>query len=185
MELTLEPHSAITTGDQDIVSRAQAGDKSAFEILYRKHVGRVYGVCLRIVSNADRAEELTQQAFIRAWEMLGSFRGESAFSSWLHRIAVNVVLLDFRSERRRTTRVESTDDLEHYNSIQHTTAPSTSIDLENVIASLPQQARAIFVLHDIEGYQHNEIAALMELAIGTSKAQLHRARKLLKERLQQ
>ncbi|MBI1807655.1 MAG: sigma-70 family RNA polymerase sigma factor [Ignavibacteria bacterium] len=180
----LEPHSAITTDDQDIVSRAQAGDKGAFEILYRQHVGRVYAVCLRILSNTERAEELTQVAFIRAWEMLGSFRGESAFSSWLHRIAVNVVLLDLRTQRRRTARVESTDDLDFYDSIEHTTPPSTGIDLEDAIASLPPQARAIFVLHDIEGYQHNEIAEMMGLATGTSKAQLHRARKLLKERLQ-
>ena len=164
---------------------AQRGDRKAFEQLYRENVGRVYAVCIRICGDSTRAEELTQDVFVRTWQMLPSFRGESAFSSWLHRLAVNVVLVDFRSQRRRTARVQTTEDLEQYDIPEHATSPNTSIDLEDAMKRLPPQARTIFVLHDIEGYKHEEIAKQLELAVGTCKAQLHRARKLLKEVLEQ
>lgn len=167
------------------VQRAQRGDRGAFEELYREHVGRVYAVCLRICADTARAEELTQDVFVRTWQMLPTFRGESAFSSWLHRLAVNVVLVDFRSQRRRTARVHTSDDLEQYDAPEHASAPGSSIDLEDAIRTLPPQARTIFVLHDVEGYKHEEIAEQLELAVGTCKAQLHRARKLLKEVLEQ
>jgi RNA polymerase sigma-70 factor (ECF subfamily) len=145
------------------------------------HVGRVYALCLRIAADSGRAEELTQDVFVRVWEMIGSFRGESAFSSWLHRVTVNAVLVDIRSSRRRSARVFVTDDLTAYDTTETDSPPGTALDLESAIASLPPQARMIFVLHDIEGYRHEEIANLMNLAPGTCKAQLHRARKLLKE----
>ena len=161
----------------------QGGDRRAFEQLYRLHVGRVYALCLRIAADSGRAEELTQDVFVRVWEMIGSFRGESAFSSWLHRVTVNVVLVDIRSSRRRSARVFATDDLSAYDTTETESQPGTAVDLEAAIASLPPQARTTFVLHDIEGYRHEEIAELMGLATGTSKAQLHRARKLLKEAL--
>ena len=183
MELMLEYTKTTLDHDKDVVSRARSGDTEAFEVLYRRHVGRVYAVCYRIVANQSRAEELTQQTFIRAWDMLHSFRGESAFSSWLYRITVNVVLVDLRSEKRRTTRIMAHESLDNYEDVQHRSSPETAMDLEDAIAELPSQARAIFVLHDIEGYQHEEIAKMMELAVGTTKSQLHRARKLLKERL--
>ncbi len=169
----------------DLVRRAQTGDVRAFEQLYREHEGRVHAVCLRIVANTSRAEELTQDVFVRVWEMLGTFRGESAFSSWLHRVAVNVVLVDIRSERRYQQRVTTVDDLEQYDREHSLAGPGESIDLETAMARLPRQARAIFVLHDIEGYRHEEIAKSMGLAVGTTKAQLHRARKLLREVLEQ
>lgn len=159
----------------------QGGDRRAFEQLYRLHVGRVYALCLRIAADSGRAEELTQDVFVRVWEMIGSFRGESAFSSWLHRVTVNVVLVDIRSNRRRSARVFVTDDLTAYDTTETESPPGAALDLESAIASLPPQARTTFVLHDIEGYRHEEIAELMGLATGTSKAQLHRARKLLKE----
>lgn len=168
----------------DLIQKAQSGDVRAFQHVYRENVGRVYAICMRMVGEAGRAEELTQDAFVRAWEMLGSFRGESAFSSWLHRLTVNVVLIDIRTAKRYQSRVQSTDDLERYDS-PGAGISGDSIDLENAIASLPPQARAIFVLHDIEGYRHEEIAGQMGLAVGTSKAQLHRARRLLREALQQ
>ena len=170
--------------DADIVNRARVGDTEAFEVLYRRHVGRVYAVCFRIVTNQSRAEELTQQVFVRAWEMLHTFRGESAFSSWLYRIAVNIVLVDLRSERRRALRIELNDGLEHTASTPLQASPEEIMDLEEAIGALPPQARTIFVLHDVEGYQHDEIAEMMGLAPGTTKAQLHRARKLLKEKLE-
>jgi len=181
----LERYQIPAVVSAELVTRAQAGDTSAFEILYRQNVGRVYAICLRIVADEEWAEELTQQSFIRAWERLGSFRRESAFASWLHRLTVNVVLVDLRSRRRRTARVESRHELEDNPAAVDAASPETRLDLEKTIASLPEQARAILVLHDIEGYRHGEIAAMMEIAVGTSKAQLHRARKLLKERLQQ
>lgn len=165
----------------DGVRRAQAGDESAFEALYREHVGRVYAICLRMSADARRAEELTQDAFVRAWERLGSFRGESAFSSWLYRIAVNVVLGAWRAEKRRVRRQDAAAQREGSPAGQRN--PGTRLDLERAIAELPPGARRIFVLHDVEGYRHDEIARLTGLAPGTSKAQLHRARRLLREAL--
>ncbi len=167
-----------------IIARAQEGDRSAFEQLYRSNVDHIYAVCLRIVADVPRAEELTQQAFIRAWEMLGSFRGESAIGSWLHRIAVNTVLADYRAQRRRSAHVEVSDNLDALDDSGDCPSPDTALDLEQAIALLPQKARAILVLHDIEGYQHEEIAIMLDIAPGTSKSQLHRAHKLLKERLE-
>ncbi|HWP81710.1 MAG TPA: RNA polymerase sigma factor [Bacteroidota bacterium] len=163
--------------------KAQNGSHDAFEELYRIHVGRVYALCLRLSRETSRAEELTQDVFVRAWQMLHTFRGESAFSSWLHRLAVNVVLTDIRSARRRTTRVSLADDETLEDFELSVTPPGTGVDLERAIGELPTQARAVFVLHDIEGYRHEEIGKLMSIAVGTSKAQLHRARKLLKEML--
>ena len=183
VEGLLEFTKTVTDRDIDIVSRARTGDTEAFEVLYRRHVGRIYAVCFRIVANQARAEELTQQVFIRAWEMLGTFRGESAFSSWLYRIAVNVVLVDLRTEKRRASRMESNNGRTEFAAGRHQAPPEDIMDLEEAIGELPPRARAIFVLHDVEGYQHNEIAKMMGLAIGTTKAQLHRARQLLKERL--
>ena len=180
----VEREQNVASSDLDVVCRAKAGDTSAFERLYRENVGRVYAVCLRIVSDTARAEELTQDAFVRAREMLGSFRGESAFSTWLHRVAVNVVLVDLRSHRRRISRVESTDEIELFDTQGQQVPNGTRLDLEDAITSLPPQARAIFTLHDVEGYKHEEIAEQMGLAVGTCKAQLHRARKLLKEVLE-
>ncbi len=166
-----------------LVARAQAGDTAAFGQLYRGHVDRVFAVCLRMVADRGRAEELTQRAFVKAWQALGSFRGESAFGSWLHRIAVNVVLVEMRSARRRQQRIQTTDDLTCYDCPGGGAAPGERLDLEEAIASLPEQARAVLVLHEIEGFKHDEIAEMLEIAPGTSKAHLHRARKLLMERL--
>src|SRR6266852_2734983 len=144
--------------DLDAVTRARDGDTEAFEALYRRHLGRIYAVCYRIVANQARAEELTQQVFIRAWEMLSTFRGESAFSSWLYRIAGNVVLVDLRTERRRVARIETDGSLEQFAVPRPQASPEEIMALEEAIGALPRQARAIFVLHDVEGYRHDEIA---------------------------
>lgn len=181
----MELHRASAPDIPDIVQRAQRGDTRAFEQLYREHCGRVYAVCLRIAADRGRAEELTQDVFVRAWDSLTSFRGDSAFSSWLHRIAVNAVLVDLRTRKRYMARVESTDDLVRFDRTGNEFSWGEHLDLEKAIAALPPQARAIFILHDIEGYRHEEIAEQMELAVGTSKAQLHRARRLLREALKQ
>ncbi len=170
--------------ETDDVRLAQQRDMRAFERLYRLHVGRVHAVCLRMTANPSRAEELTQKTFLTVWQKLPDFRGDSAFTSWLHRVAVNTVLADLRAEHRRTQRVFGTEDPAVFETVPLRTVPAgTRLDLEQAIAGLPPQARAVFVLHDIEGWQHNEIAEQLGVATGTSKAQLHRARKLLQEAL--
>jgi RNA polymerase sigma-70 factor (ECF subfamily) len=173
-----------------LIHRAQQGDQAAFAALYREHVGRVYALCLRLTADPARAEELTQDAFVRAWERLASFRGESAFSSWLYRLTVNVVWLDLRTTRRRVARVFSTGDPatlerpgESVGEGRGSGALGLSLDLERAVAALPAGAREVFVLHDVEGYRHDEIAELTGIAVGTSKAQLFRARRLLREAL--
>ncbi len=170
--------------EPDLVRRAQDGDRSAFEQLYRAHVGRIYALCLRLSGDPVRAEELTQDVFIRTWRRLGSFRGECAFSSWLYRLATNVVLGAFRSERRRTERERSGVEGSIGLASRGRASTEARVDLEAAIHELPAGARTVFVLHDIEGYKHEEIANMVGIAPGTAKAQLHRARKLLREALE-
>ena len=169
-----------------LVRRAQEGDVAAFETLYRDNERRVFGLCLRLSSNPSLAEELTQDVFVRAWRKLSSFRGDSAFSSWLYPIAVNTALSERRSRVRRTSRVFATDDLTPFEKAPEVkqAGPEAGFDLEVAMKELPPGARAVFVLHDVEGYRHAEIAQMMDIAVGTSKAQLHRARALLREALQ-
>jgi len=164
-----------------LVGRARDGDFTAYERLYHRHVGGIYALCLRMTADPAGAEDLTQQAFIRGWERLDTFRGESEFAAWLRRIAVNVVLSDRRSRGRRFE--QAVDDPEALETPQRTASPASigAIDLDRAIAGLPQRAREVFVLHDVEGYRHAEIAKLLEIAVGTSKTQLHRARRLLRE----
>ena len=169
--------------EEPLIRRAQGGDMAAFEQLYRDHVGRVFAVCMRLAGDASLAEELAQEAFIRAWQKLGSFRGESAFSSWLYTLAVNTALTERRSRRRRTSRVVATDDLAAFDKPGRPPGPEHGFDLERALAQLPPGARAVLVLHDVEGYKHHEIAEMTGIAEGTSKAQLHRARRLLREAL--
>jgi RNA polymerase sigma-70 factor (ECF subfamily) len=173
--------------DLALARLAAAGDAHAFEQLYRSHVDRIYGLCCRLChGDTARAEQSVQDAFVRAWERLGSFRGESRFGTWLHRLTVNVVLGEHRLLRRWVSFEDSGEDGEgaagplepHHD---HT---GTRMDLERALARLPKGARTVLVLHDIEGYQHDEIAELTGIAVGTSKAQLHRARRLMKEWLQ-
>ena len=180
----MEATDTLVDVHHDLVRRAQAGDTAAFEQLYRTHVGRVYALCLRMVADPTRAKTLTQDAFVRAWQALGGFRGESSFGSWLHRVAVNVVLAERRAEGRRNARIRSTDDLTPYDSPAPALDPDVAMDLEQAIAALPPQARHVLVLHDLEGYRHREVAEMMGIATGTSKAQLHRARRLLKTFMQ-
>jgi RNA polymerase sigma-70 factor (ECF subfamily) len=169
--------------DLSLVERARAGDREAFEDLYHRHIGRVYALCLRMAGNASEAEELAQEALVRAWRKLGSFKGSAAFGSWLHRLTVNVVLGSWRrSGRRRQRIVPMAEGLEGVDP-GHEIRPRERVDLERAIRELPKGARTIFVLHDIEGLTHPDIAERTGLAVGTCKAQLHRARRLLRERL--
>jgi RNA polymerase sigma-70 factor (ECF subfamily) len=180
-EMILEENRENPGYEWELVRRAQRGDKAAFEEIYRKNIGRVYAVCVRICADGGRAEELTQDVFVLAWQKLRTFRGESAFFSWLHRLTVNAVLMEQRSRKRRADKEVVTDELENLEQPNSALEPGRKLLLEKVISQLPPQARTIFVLHDVEGYRHNEIAGMLKLAVGTCKAQLFRARKLLKE----
>jgi len=180
------------TAAEEDVALAAGGDRRAFERLYRANVGRVLAICVRMCSgDRGRAEELVQDAFVRAWERLPQFRGESAFSTWLHRLTVNVVLEAQRSERRERARLEPADPLDDaLGDARESTLPlaprerhADRMDLAAAIAALPPGARAVFALHDVEGYKHEEIAAMLDITSGGSKAQLHRARRLLREAL--
>ncbi len=166
-----------------LVRRAQAGDQEAFGSLYHQHVDRIFGLCLRLTADRDAATQLTQDAFVRAWQNIASFRGDSLFLTWLHRLTVNVVLDHRRSERRRLThQIDVGEDNEmEYLAVVHPAPIGARQDLEKAIAGLPSGARAMFVLHEIEGYRLREIAEMSGVAVGTVKAQLHRARRLLRE----
>jgi len=165
------------------IRQAQQADAQAFERLYRLHVGRVYGICLRMTGNVSEAEDCTQDAFIQAWTKLKKFRGDSAFATWLHRIAVNSVLGRMRKSKRERERIQVVADV----------APPTLEtgdsgelrDLSEAVQRLPQGARHVFVLHAVYGYSHDETGDMLGIASGTSKAQLHRARRLLADQLQE
>jgi RNA polymerase sigma-70 factor, ECF subfamily len=169
------------TGLESDVALAAGGDQSAFERLYRTHVARIHGLARRMLSTQE-ADEVTQDIFVRTWQKLGQFRGESAFSTWLHRLAINVVI-----ERRRSFAIQRermSDDPSALDLM--TVGPARAdlkVDFDSAIDQLPPGAREIFVLHDVEGYKHREIAALLDIATGTSKRQLHRARMLMRKHL--
>ena len=168
-------------GAADYVARAAAGDVSAFEHLYVTHLPRVHSLVRRMAGGRD-TDELTQDVFVRVWQKLGSFRGDSAFTTWLHRLTVNVVIERFRTEATRRQRLRDGEDI-----FETLPAPvrsgDLSMDFETAMMKLPDGAREIFVLHDVEGYKHHEIATLLEISAGTSKAQLHRARMMLRKHL--
>ncbi len=169
--------------EADLVRRAQGGDLAAFEELFRQFQGRIYALCLRMVADPGRAEDLTQESFVRAWQKLGSFRSRSAFGTWLHRLSVNVVLGELRSRKRWEPQTAPMEGSEHAIASRPQRDSLAAVDLEQAITELPPQARTVFVLHDVEGYKHREIAAMIGLAEGTCKAHLHRARNLLRKAL--
>ncbi len=179
--------SSISVDDSGDVALAASGDRRAFERLYHLHVNRVFTLCSRMCGSRIRGEELTQDVFVRSWEKLPQFRGEAAFSNWIHRIAVNIVLTDRKNEGRIKKRMVEDDP-------ESEVAPAVvaasflpgygdRMDLTAAIDKLPPGARQIFVLHDVEGYKHEEIATMCGITSGGSKAQLHRARLLLREAL--
>lgn len=178
---------AMDTGDLDhetaLVARAQAREVKAFEALYRLHVGRIHALCRRLTGSQALAEDCTQEAFVQAWKALPGFRRDSAFGSWLHRIAVNVVLGHQRTALRRSAWMRDDGDDALDACAAPAERPDVALDLDRAIAELPPGARTVFVLYDIDGYKHEEIAELTGLAVGTCKAHLHRARRLLRARL--
>ncbi len=188
----VSPIASDKLSEAEAIQRAGHGDAAAFEYLYRLHSRRVYAVCLRMVGNTTEAEDLTQEAFLLLFRKIHTFRGESAFSTWLHRIAVNLVLMHLRKKSPPIVSIEATPDPE-----DGTASPNVDIgepdlllegvvdriNLKRCIAQLPVGYRSIFVLHDIQGYQHNEIAEILGRSVGDSKSQLHKARMRLRELL--
>ena len=184
-------------GELALVRLASSGDESAFERLYRAHSARVFALCLRMSGSRERATELTQDVFVHVWQRLSTWRGDSALASWIYRLTVNLVLSNVRGDQRRQKHemadeptTDSGQGAEEQGARRIDSAsvrPASvheAIDLERAIAALPPGARTVFVLHDVEGYQHNEIATMTGTAEGTCRAQLHRARKLLIEALE-
>lgn len=170
--------------DAVLVQRAASADVIAFETLYRRHHRRVHGVIVRLVGQAGaRAEDLTQEAFVRAWQALPTFRFESAVSTWLHRLAVNTALMELRARRSRPLASDDEDALDALPMPDTAGHAMLGRDLERAVATLPPRARAVLVLHDVEGWKHEEIAEELGMAVGSSKAQLHRARGLLRARI--
>lgn len=181
---TGSPVSAPSTETVEaLVERAKEGDARAFEQVYRRTADRIYALCLRMSGDATEATELVQDVFVRAWERLGSFRGDSLFSTWLHRLAVNLILQHRRTKGRRAAREVASPDLERFGRAARTAMPGTRIDLERAIAGLPPKARRVLVLRDVEGFKYDEIARMTGVSLGTVKAQIHRARGLVKEAL--
>jgi len=176
--------------EAEAIERAKQGDAEAFETLYNLHKRRVYSLCLRMTANTAAAEDLTQEAFLQLFRKIGTFRGESAFSTWLHRMAVNVVLMQLRKKGLPVVSLEETmeteDDAPRKEPGAQDGVLAGSIDrlqLQRAVDALPPGYRRIFVLHDVEGYEHNEIAGLVGCSIGNSKSQLHKARMKLRDLL--
>lgn len=187
LELVSDDHD----GERELARLASSGDERAFERLYHAHAGRVFALCLRMSGTRQRATELTQDVFVQVWKRLASWRGESALSSWIYRLAVNLVLSNVRGEKRRHTHEVSEDQstemgqgLSHMDTAEARPASvPDAIDLERAIAALPPGARTVFVLHDVEGFDHRQIGEMLGVSDGTSKSQLHRARMRLREML--
>lgn len=163
-----------------LIQRSQNGDHKAFELLYRANAGKVHGLCLRMCGQRELAEDLTQEAFVRAWQKLDSFRGDSAFSSWLYRLTSNVVIGYLRQQAK--WKMVSFDNQTHESILGVAQLDMHRPDIEKALTRLPDQARVVVILHEYLGYQHNEIAELTGMAVGTSKSHLHRAKDTLKQR---
>ena len=176
---------ALEDADAALARRAALSDVTAFEQLYRRHHRRVHGVVVRLVGRAGtQAEDLTQDAFVRAWQALPAFRFESTVATWLHRLAVNTALMALRSRRSRPWHEDDDEDALLSLSVADTASQAAiGRDLASAVAALPPRARAVLVLHDVEGWTHDEIAEALEMAVGSSKAHLHRARSLLRTRI--
>ena len=179
-------------GEAEAIEKAKQGDAEAFQALYDRHKRRVYSLCLRMTANTAEAEDLTQEAFLQLYRKIGTFRGESAFSTWLHRLSVNVVLMHLRKKGlpvvslEETTQASGEEDTPKKDFGTEDVVLAGSIDrlqLQKAVDSLPPGYRTIFVLHDVEGYEHNEIAGIVGCSIGNSKSQLHKARMKLRDLL--
>jgi len=168
------------TADLDLCRMAATGNIAAFELIYERYHRRTYSLCLRMTSSQTEAEDLTQEVFIQLFRKIGSFRGDSAFSTWLHRLTVNQVLMHFRRRSVKNERTSEDGEMPEQ-TVRGTADPSRMavvdrIALKNAIAELPNGYRNVFILHDVEGFEHEEVARIMGISVGTSKSQLHKAR---------
>jgi RNA polymerase sigma-70 factor (ECF subfamily) len=185
-------HVVPATPEKEIIALAQRGDSAAFEIIYRRHSARIYAVCLRIAGNTAEAEDLTQDAFVQVLRKIRSFRGDSAFSTWLHRIAVNLALMRLRRKPSREVSLEeTTGEQSEAAPRKELVAPDPElagfvdrVHIQRALANLRPAQKLVVELHDIQGYQHNEIARMLDWTVGNSKSQLHRARTRLRKALQ-
>lgn len=165
--------------DTAVIKAAQGGDKLAYHQLYQMHVKRVYALCLRLTGDHGLAEDATQEVFIQLWRKLANFDERSRFTTWLHSVTANVTISYMRKQRNWFQRMFSLEDSAAEN--QQAQGCSSEVDLDMYIRRLPEKARLVFVLHAVEGYRHEEVADMLNMAVGTSKAQFHRAKQLLKE----
>jgi len=188
------PSEPVVWTEAEAIRRAQAGDSAAFEFLYQLHGRRVYALCLRMVGNTADAEDLMQEAFLQLFRKIGTFRGESAFSTWLHRMTVNVVLMRLRKKSLPTDSLEATLEPDAESGApkrdvgvpdMRLTGAIDRVNLERCVEKLPPGYKTVFMLHDVQGYEHNEIAEIMDCSVGNSKSQLHKARTRLRELLQE
>lgn len=176
--MSLDDGTSEGVDEAALIRRAKNNDFQAYEALYHRHIGKVFALCVRLLNDRDMAEDMSQEAFVQAWRNLSKFRGDSAFGSWLYRITTNTVLSYLRKQKHFQNSLDI-DDIE----IEYRETQDEKLGLEAAIGSLPDGARAVFVLYSLEGYTHEEISGLLDIAVGSSKAQLHRARKLLQEKL--
>jgi RNA polymerase sigma-70 factor (ECF subfamily) len=184
------PTAPKAESETQLIARAQRGDEAAFTALYEAHKRRVYSLCLRMTGNTAEAEDLSQEAFMQLFRKISTFRGESAFSTWLHRLAVNVVLMHLRKKGLQLIPLDEPDNSQdepvkrdYGDDDQRLKGSVDRISLGRAISGLPPGYRTVFVLHDVEGYEHNEIAEIMECSVGNSKSQLHKARMKLRSSL--
>ena len=177
------------SNDYELAQKAADGDLAAFEELYRRHFRRVYALALRMTANPEEAEDLAQETFIQLFKKIGMFRGESAFTTWLHRMTVNQVLMHFRRRKSRpeytSEEGETPDQIVKGTENENRMPVVDRIALEDAIAQLSPGYRSVFVLHDVEGYEHNEVAEMLGISEGTSKSQLHKARLKLRSLIRQ
>ncbi len=179
--LATDTKAAQTAADRADASLAAQGDTVAFERIYRRHVGRIHALCRRMIG-AEEADDTCQEVFVRAWRKLGHFRGDAAFGTWLYRLAINLILGRRESLGRRRARLDAKDPMDMVIPVRPARV-DLRMDFETAIAHLPDGARKVFVLHDVEGYTHEEIAGLLGVTTGTTKSQLHRARMTLRQHL--
>jgi RNA polymerase sigma-70 factor, ECF subfamily len=187
-----KPAAPAAATETQLIARAQQGNEEAFAALFEAHKRRVYSLCLRMLGNPTEAEDLTQEAFLQLFRKIATFRGESAFSTWLHRLSVNVVLMHLRKKGLNQISLDETENSQgepikrdYGDDDRRLVGSIDRIGLNRAIAELPPGYRTVFILHDVEGYEHNEIAEIMNCSIGNSKSQLHKARLKLREWFQQ
>jgi RNA polymerase sigma-70 factor (ECF subfamily) len=172
-------HKFATKSELDLIRLVQAGDKQAYNRLYKQYIGKVYGLCFRLTGEKMLAEDAAQEVFIQLWRKIGNYQGDSKFSTWLHTVTSNITISYLRKQRGWLQRMFNIEDSVAMH--EEAQASSAEVDLESYIVRLPERARIVFVLHAIEGYRHEEVAEMTNMAVGSSKAQFHRAKKLMKE----